>query len=127
MQLRQLPAHLGTAALLAPLHLPHAWLDSDGRTALSVASGKGHSAVVDALIAAKADVNARTKYYNAVLFAAHLGTAALLAPLHLPHAWLHSDGQTALFYAVDEASLSGHLAVVKALIAAPADVNVKTK
>ena len=121
MQLRPLPAHLSTAALLAPLHLPHAWLHSDGRTALSVASGEGHSAVVDALIAAnadvnarakyydgqtalhfasgkghsavvdtliaaKADVNARTKYYNAVLFAAHLGTAALLAPLHLPHA-----------------------------------------
>jgi serine/threonine-protein phosphatase 6 regulatory ankyrin repeat subunit B len=108
---------------LIPLHLPHAPLHSDGRTALSFASGKGHSAVVHALIAAKADVNARAKYNNAVLFAAHLSTVALLAPLHLPHAWLHSDGQTALFYAVDE----GHVSIAKTLIAAKADVNAKAK
>ena len=46
-----------------------------------------------------------------------------LIPLHRPHAWLHSDGQTALFYAVDE----GHVSIAKTLIAAKADVNAKAK
>jgi ankyrin repeat protein len=82
-----------------------------------LASVEGHLGVVTALAAAGADVNAAMQVTRKV--------ALLKFQCKLTLLTLHSlqSGGTALMWA----SCNGHLEVVKALIAACADVNAATK
>jgi ankyrin repeat protein len=91
----------------------------EGATPLIIAAKYGHADIVRALIAAQADVNARTCFqgYAAMVTAEgddNVDTAAAHAKTCV--------GLTALL----AASLENHVAVVKALIAAKADVNART-
>ncbi len=105
----------------ADLNIPN----SDGYTALMLASGGGHLDVVITLIDAGADVN--------IIDSAHRDTALMLASggghLDVVSALLahveyinrqNSDGNTALMLA----SGGGHLDVVSALLARGADLNI---
>jgi hypothetical protein len=94
-----IPAHVARTAYL-----------QYGLTALTLASASGHLAVVTALIAAGADVNAASE----VLSGGDVGLGAKLTS--------HYSLQVGLT-ALASASTSGHPEVVAALIAAGADVN----
>ena len=94
---------------------------AEGATALIIASKNGHAAIVRSLLDAKADVNAKTCFSG---FMAMVLDGDTRSPTEAK-----SDagakpciGETALMAAVHE----GHGDVVQALIAAKADVNIKT-
>ena len=97
--------------------------DCTGRTALIAASWSGHPDVVQTLLAAGANVNARNDDGRTALAIAsergHLEVVqALLAARSEVNA-RNGGGRTALALASEQ----GHLQVVQALIAAKADLN----
>lgn len=103
--------------------------DSDGNTALMLASGNGHTEVVRALLAAKADVNAKspddssTALYMAATNGHTAAVQALLGAEADVDAKTTGTGATALI----QAAGFGRTAVVQALLAAEAEVNAKKK
>jgi ankyrin repeat protein len=111
-------------ALIAAKANPNA-KDSDGNTALMLASDKGHTDVVRALLAAKADVNAKNGGESTALIRASInGHTAVVQALLAAKADVNAKGSTG-DTALTWASSFGHTEVVQALIAAKADVNAK--
>ncbi len=98
-----------------------------GRTALSWASSRDRTAVVDVLLAAGADANQADKKGDTVLImASYKGRAAVVRALLAAGADVNKandNGTTALLLA----SYSGHTAVVEMLLAAGADVDKVNK
>jgi ankyrin repeat protein len=96
-------------------------------TALMAAAMHGHVEVVELLLAAKANVEARSKYREtALMLAAREGRAEVVEALLRAKAKVNArriDGETALI----EASRRLQLPVIEALIAAGADANTKAK
>ena len=96
---------------------------AEGRTALMLAAGKGYTAVVQALIDKKANMElADREGQTALIWAAREGHTAVVQALIDKKANMEladREGQTALIWAARE----GHTAVVQALINAGADVN----
>jgi ankyrin repeat protein len=93
-------------------------------TALQAASGEGHTAIVELLLAAEADVNGRggTAYSGGALHeASRKGHKAIVELLLAAGADVDARGWGAT--ALQIASLYGHEGIVKLLIAAGADVD----
>ena len=97
-----------------------------GKTPLFYASSRGHEQVVDTLLMANAEVNAKNDIHGSALHAAvsqgHFGVVSMLVNL-----WgaevnaKDGQGNTPLFNAID----SGHTDVVATLLRAGAKVNVE--
>ena len=107
--------------------------ERDGRRALHWAAERGRLAMVQVLLAAGADVNAKNHEGKTALHYAGKGghvdvTKALLARGGWLHADVHArdeDGHTALWFATRCCDGAGHVAVIKALLAAGADPHVQ--
>jgi hypothetical protein len=103
------------------------WLRTNGAPwtakALSIAAREGHVAVVEAMVAAGADVNKADKYgVTPLYFAALEGHVAVVEALVAARADVNKadvKGETPLYIA----ARNGHEAVVEALVDAGADVN----
>jgi len=85
--------------------------NKDDFTSLMIASRSGNIQIVEALISAKADVNADVNFYNH-----NIGSA--IQPNYIPY---QNTGMTALMYA----SRNGYSEIVQTLITAKADINKK--
>jgi ankyrin repeat protein len=97
----------------------------DGITSLFMAAHQGHTDVVKSLIAAKADVNKATKYYDTtpLHIAAQMGKTDVVKTLMASNAKVNlqnNNGYSPLFIAAE----NGYTDVVKSL-AANADVNLQ--
>jgi ankyrin repeat protein len=95
-------------------------VDPSGEPVLVAAARAGYTATVDALLAAKANVNARSVVGDtAIMTAALNGHLDLVKKLRLRGADIAGTGWTPLIYA----STGGHDAVVSYLLAEGANVN----
>ncbi len=107
--------------------------DKEGMTALSYSTSKGNLEMVQTLLDANADVNAKRLVSSGLLGWTALSLAieenhapivlALLAAKADPNVIISSDDKTALMVAVE----TGNIELVQALLIAKADVNAKTK
>lgn len=101
--------------------------NKDGRSALHVAARENHAALVNALLAKGADVNAGSKGERengktALMFAAQMGHAAVVQSLLDKGANVNEStdyGKTALMFAAEY----GHAAIAQVLLDKGADVN----
>ena len=98
-------------------------------TALIMAARRGHTATVEGLLAAGADVNAKDEDGNTALIAtARRGHSAIAEVLLAAGADVNAkdeDGNTALIAVVG--ARRGNTATIEVLLAAGADVNAKNK
>ena len=99
----------------------------DGWTALMYAASKGHAEIVNALINANADINAKAQLDVTVLMiAAGLGHTEVVNTLIKAGVDVNAKNKleaTALMAAIE----NGHVEIVNALIKAGADINAKAK
>ena len=99
-----------------------------GETPLHQAARNGHAAVVAALIAAGAEVNAAdTAGFTPLHQAALNGHVVIVLTLIAEKADVNMDDDNFGFTSLHQAANNGHVLVVSALIAAEADVNARTK
>ena len=99
-----------------------------GETPLHQAARNGHAAVVAALIAAGAEVNAAdTAGFTPLHQAALNGHVVIVLTLIAEKADVNMDDDNFGFTSLHQAANKGHVSIVSALIAADADVNARTK
>ncbi|BBM82154.1 ankyrin repeat domain-containing protein [Candidatus Uabimicrobium amorphum] len=101
--------------------------ENRGTTALAFAVVKGHKAIVDALIAAEANVNVEVGMHTPLIIAAGEGHQEIVKTLIAAKANVNFRNPYTLKSALIFACEKGHKEVVNVLIAAKADVNVKNR